>query len=190
MLSSDGPIPSNPSASFHIDIPPKQWRRKPEPAYQRPEDEELPDEWFIHRKYGKSLVNDNIVKPPPRTDLIHWSTDQAPYLDANLNLGPNCTPDLASEIRTIIMENWDAFDPAGVRRPAFGVQFDIDTGKAQPVCVRQPNYGMHEKKIMLEQLDALRHNGMIVPNNGPWAAGLVLAPKPHQEDVTDITKFI
>ena len=189
--SGDGP-PYPPSAhALPIYIPPKPWRPKPAPNYH-PLDkgDELPDDWFIHRKFGKSLVNDTFDEPPARDDLILWDDEHSAFLDSNLNLGDGCTPELSNTIRSIIKDHWDAFDPAGVRRPALGVKFDIDTGDAQPVCVRQPHYGFHERKIMKDQLDALIHNGMVEPNNGPWAAGLVLAPKPHQEDVTDITQFV
>jgi hypothetical protein len=43
---------------------------------------------------------------------------------------------------------------------------------------------------MQEHLDTLIHNDWIEPATGPWGSMIVLAPKPHQEHVTNITDFI
>ena len=43
---------------------------------------------------------------------------------------------------------------------------------------------------MQEQLDTLIHNNWIEPASGPWGSMIVLAPKPHQEQITNITDFV
>ena len=43
---------------------------------------------------------------------------------------------------------------------------------------------------MQEQLDTLLHNDWIEPATGPWGSMIVLAPKPHQEEVTNIKDFV
>ena len=58
-----------------------------------------------------------------------------------------------------------------------------------PGC-RQPNYGPHESKIIMEHIQALLKNDWIEECKGPWGSLIVLAPKPHQEHVTDINDFI
>ena len=154
-------------------------------------EDQLPDEWFVHKKHGKALaVTGTSDDPPPRDDLIMFSESKHGNHIRDIKIGPHGSPAQRADLLRIIRENWDAFDEEGVRRPVLGVEFHIDTGDAQPVCARQPNYGIHEKKIMQDQLDALIHNGMIVPNYGPWASIIVLAPKPHQEHVMDINDLV
>ena len=48
----------------------------------------------------------------------------------------------------------------------------------------------HESKIIMEQIDSLSHNDWIDECGGPWGSLIVLAPKPHQEHVTDIKDFV
>ena len=90
----------------------------------------------------------------------------------------------------LIQRHWDAFYEAGVIKCILGYEFTLDTGKSQPVCCPQPNYGPHESKIIMEQLDALLHNNWIKECGGPWGSMVVLAPKPHQEHVEDINEFV
>ena len=71
------------------------------------------------------------------------------------------------------------------------VEFDIDTGRAQPVCCPNPSDGLHESEIMREQLAVLEKRGWIMRyEEGAWGSSIVLAPKPHQEDVHSIDDFI
>ena len=89
-----------------------------------------------------------------------------------------------------IHEYWDCFYDGGVVRPILGFDFRIDTGSSAPVCCRQPRYGIFESKIMLEQINTLLFNNWIEECGGAWGSPLVLAPKPHQETITNIDDFI
>ena len=55
---------------------------------------------------------------------------------------------------------------------------------------KQPNYGPHESKIIMTHIQALLDNNWIEECEGPWGSLIVLAPKPHQEHVTDINDFV
>ena len=151
---------------------------------------DIDEDLFIHKQYGKSLLQQTTPKDiPPRDDLQLWDNDFLPELTTNLKIGSDASPEIKAQIITIIKDNWDAFFEAGVRRPILGFQFCIDTGASEPVCCQQPSYGPHESKIIQQQINALKHDGLIRECTGPWGSSIVLAPKPHQEDVTDITKY-
>lgn len=71
-----------------------------------------------------------------------------------------------------------------------GYKFVIDTGKSKPVSIKPPDYGLRESVLMMDQIGVLKHNDWIreFPHGG-WGAGLVLAPRPHQENVTACQKY-
>ena len=75
-------------------------------------------------------------------------------------------------------------------KPILHFEFAIDTGGSAPVCCRKPRYGPHESKIIMTQIQVLLDNGWIRPCFGPWGSSIVLAAKPHQEQVTDINEFV
>jgi hypothetical protein len=56
-------------------------------------------------------------------------------------------------------------------------------GYVAPVSYRQPRYGMYEAPILQKQIDALKSQGMLEYDTGPWGAKDVLAAKPHEEQV-------
>jgi hypothetical protein len=177
-------------SSYVIDVPAKRWHPKPQSNYHPVDDDGLPDDYFLHVKLGKSLVDNGIDNLPPRDDLILWNESDLQFLQDNLRVGSNCTTSIRDRIVTIIKSKWDAFAPIGVRRPVRGILFHVDTGNSPPICVPQPRYGIYEGQIMQQSVDALRHNGMVAENNSPWGFKLVLAPKPHQESCVDIKSYI
>jgi hypothetical protein len=59
---------------FSISMPPKVWRPKP-PVRYIPLDygNEIDDDYFIFRRFGKALFTDHIVPElPARTDICSW----------------------------------------------------------------------------------------------------------------------
>ena len=67
----------------------------------------------------------------------------------------------------------------------------VDTGNHKPICVPQPRYGLFESPIMQKTIDNLLALNFITPDtSSPWGFKITLAPKPHQEDITDINDFI
>lgn len=173
-----------------IDVPPKIWRPKVKSSYE-PLDyaTDIDDDYFIYKQFGKTLKSDINTNIPQRTDLQIWDDKFLPELQSNLRVGVDATPEIQDRIVSIIKTNWDSFFEAGTRRPILGFEFCIDTGGAAPICCRQPCYGPHESKIIQQQVDALLADGLIRECKGPWGSSIVLAPKPHQEDVMDISKF-
>ena len=81
------------------------------------------------------------------------------------------------------MEYWDVFCEQGLRRPIHGFSFQINTGDAKLVCCKHHRYGPHESKVIEKLTDQLQRNGLIEDDDGLWGAIIMLAAKPHQEDV-------
>ena len=93
-------------------------------------------------------------------------------------------------IKDIIKEYWDCFCERGCHRPILDYEFGIDTGDHTPVCCRKPSYGFHESKVIMQQIEKLLQNKWARKCGGPWGSMIVLAAKPHQEDMDDIEKFV
>ena len=51
------------------------------------------------------------------------------------------------------------------------------------MCCKHHRYGPHELKVIDKLADQLQRNGLIEDDDGPWGAIIVLAAKPHQEEV-------
>eukprot|EP00978_Attheya_sp_CCMP212_P028534 scaffold98746_cov61-Attheya_sp.AAC.5 len=101
-------------------------------------------------------------------------------------------PKLKADTIAFVKEFWDVFRANGVQIPVQGYKMVINTGDSKPmIAVRQPHYGLHETSIMQKTIDNLAKLNHIKPDTlSPWAFGITLAPKPHQEDVTDIDKYV
>jgi hypothetical protein len=96
-----------------------------------------------------------------------------------------------NQIIDFVKEFWDVFREEGVKIPIQGYEMVIDTGNHQPVAVAKPHYGMHETPIMQHTIDQLLDMGFIVKDTtSPWGFKITLAPKPHQENVTEIENYV
>jgi hypothetical protein len=124
--------------------------------------------------------------------VTHLNSTKISLSEFNKNfiIGPNVDSAVRKRIVDIIETHWDCFYSAGVCHTILDFDFAIDTGGSAPVCCRKPHYGPHESKIIMDQIDVLLNNGWIHPCKGPWGSSIVLAAKPHQEQVTDIADFV
>ena len=94
-------------------------------------------------------------------------------------------------VEDFFKRHWCVFREAGVSIPIWDYKMIIYTGGSSPVCVKQTQYGMHESLIMQKALNVLINLGFIVLDNKlPWGARITLAPKPHQEYVTNINEYV
>jgi hypothetical protein len=67
----------------------------------------------------------------------------------------------------------------------------INTGSAKPIAVKKIHYGPHKTPIMEKCIASLAKLGHICQiHNGKWLFKALLAPKPHQEGVTNIANFV
>ena len=94
-----------------------------------------------------------------------------------------CPEMLKEAIVRVVEEYWDVFAEGGLRKPIRGFLFQVDTGNSKPVCFKPPRYGAHKAKFIQGLVKKLEDNGVIEDDFGSWGALVVLAAKPHQEDV-------
>jgi hypothetical protein len=118
--------------------------------------------------------------------------DQA-YLEKHLKIGPSSVPpEIKIRIIALIKKLWYCFYEENAKIPITGYECVIDTaGSVIPTVAKNIRYGIHENPIMQLAIDALIANDQIcVDVDSAWLSKAVLAPKPHQEHVTDISEFI
>ena len=100
-------------------------------------------------------------------------------------------PDNSSKLIALVKEFWCVFDKKGLLVPVKDYECVIDTGNHPPIACRNPNYGHHEIPIMKEAIGKLLELNQIKQVfDGAWLSKALLAPKPHQEHVTHIDKFV
>ena len=146
---------------------------------------------FLFERYGKAICHPSAPFSNARSDIHLWDRERdLPEFEKNFVIDPDADPAIRARIISIIESYWDCFYSAGVMKPILHFEFAIDTGGSAPVCCRKPRYGPHESKIIMTQIQVLLDNGWIRPCFGPWGSSIVLAAKPHQEQVTDINEFV
>lgn len=146
---------------------------------------------FIFRQYGNAVFRATPWTPGERTDVIMFDSARFDKEFQKVSIGSTVDTDTAAKIRTIVKNFWDIFVAEGIRRPMLGFEFSIDTGSHTPVCCRKPHYGTHESKVIMDTVRTLRANDFIEEcMTGGWGSPIVLAPKPHQENVKEIEDLI
>lgn len=94
-------------------------------------------------------------------------------------------------IRDLVEEFWCLFDHTGLLKPVKDYVCHIDTGRHPPVAAKNPTYGPLETPKIEAAIASLVELGMVTQIfDGAWLSKALLAPKPHQEHVTDIADFI
>ena len=191
--------PNLPTSTFLIDVPPKIWRPKPPNRYQNlsSNHNDVDEDLYLFPSYGHSALLRPTANPfdfsISRTDRIIWDAakHQADF-DKSITFPASLHTDYKTRLTSVIHQYWDSFAPEGVSRPVLDYEFCIDTGDAKPVACRPPRYGIHESQIIDEQLTDLLARGWIsrFPQLTGWLSMIVLAPKPHQEHITNIVDFI
>ena len=90
-----------------------------------------------------------------------------------------------------MMEMWPVVDDVGVTIHVKDYTCSIDTGTHPPIACRGVTYGPHETPIVekaIHKLLPLKQIRQVF--NGEWLSKGLLAPKPHQEGISDIENFI
>ena len=152
---------------------------------------DVDDDLYVLRSYGKAMTRSPKWKPYPKIDLILW--DESSFtsdLAKDLSIDDGIDSTIRQSVIKIIHDNWDSFCEQGVARPIFDFDFCLDTGDSKPVCYRQPSYGIHEREIMNAHIQIFEDSDWIFDCEGAWGFLLLLVPKPHQEECTDISDFV
>ena len=101
------------------------------------------------------------------------------------------TPDQGRRIRELLIKYYPVFADEGVVVPVKDYECVIDTGMNRPVSCRSVTYAPLETPLIKKDIAKLLRNKMIKQVfNGEWLSKGLLAPKPHQEDITDIEDFV
>ena len=142
------------------------------------------------RKSTQPPLTDNDCNPEFTSIEFDPARDQA-YLDKNLQIGDHVPPEIKQRIINLVKKFWCTFYEENVKIPITGYKCVIDTGDARPTVARNIRYGVHETPIMQQAINALLANDQIcVDVDSSWLSKAVLAPKPHQEEVSNISDFI
>jgi hypothetical protein len=102
-----------------------------------------------------------------------------------LKFHPDANKEGVKRITELIKEYWCCFCKSNVPIPIRDYKCHIDTGNAKPTVAKNLRFGFHERPIMQEAIDALLEKDQIVADTeSEWLSKPVLAPKPHQENIT------
>ena len=175
-----------------IDIPRKVWlpkvknEFKPEAQYS-----DVDEGYFIFERYGKAVFRAKPWKPGIRDDIIEFDESKHIKDFTALKMNRSAPADICELLLQICKVYWDCFASEGVSRTILGFEFSIDTGDHTPVCCKKPVYGPYETNVILEHLKTLLHNKWAKEIQGSaWGFPIVLAPKPHQEECTNIDDYV
>ena len=170
----DGTKPVVPKKSFG-------WRPQVKNIFEEPEVEikEMENLDWLFKDQGKAALRTK-SKLPTREDIIEFDIkEHREELEENLQWR-ECPNQFQTLILALIVDQWDAFNKGNMRKHIRGYEFSIDIGTNAPVCCKQPRYGPHESKVILELVGKLESLGLVEPDEGPYGALAVLAAKPNQ----------
>ena len=138
---------------------------------------------------GVQFFESAIILPHLLTKLTHDSS-QSTMRQLTVQL---CALDISvrKKVYHLIQKYWSIFDNKGQFVPVKDYQCVINTGTARPICVKKIQYRPRETPIMRKCIAALAKLGRIRQmHNGEWMFKALLAPKPHQEHISNIADFV
>jgi hypothetical protein len=145
---------------------------------------------------GGTIVQKRKHPAPPLDDIdpcFFVAYDEAKHgatLQQLMDLS-HLPPRVQQQIYRLLQKYWSVFDNKGQFVPVKDYQCVIDTGSARPISVKKIHYGPRETPIMRRCIAALAKVGHIRQiNDGEWLFKALLAPKPHQEHVSNIADFV
>lgn len=153
-------------------------------------------DYLLHRTGGGKVIRKRL-HPSPRIDEVDEQFN-VQYEDARHGdklrrelIIDHLTSTQQEQLVALIKKYWAIFDDTGLFIPVKDYECVIDTGSARPICVKNINYGPRETPIMNKCIAALEKLGHISQtHHGQWLFKALLAPKPHQEHITDIDDFV
>ena len=138
-------------------------------------------EW-VFRYYVISLKKSKDPLPP-RDDVMEFDV-RTNTTESENNIKLQGWPsDLQYKVKEVVTEYWYVFCEDGLRRPIQVFKFHIDTGNHQPIFCKPARYGPHESAVMQKLAERPDENGMVEEDYGTWGALVIIAEKPHQENV-------
>ena len=153
-------------------------------------------DYLLHRTGGAKIIRKRL-HPAPSLDvhdpLFHFPFDEVLHgekLRKELQID-HLPRQIQNRLTNLIKKYWTIFDERGLFVPVRDYECVIDTGSARPITVSNINYGPRETPIMNKCIAALlKLDHIEQTHRGQWLFKALLAPKPHQEHVTDIDDFV
>ena len=146
---------------------------------------------FIFEALGKTMFRAKEWAPGHRSDVLRYDSTRYEKEFSKLGIEESMPEPVKAMVVKLVKSFWDIFAKEGLKRTMLGFEFAIDTGSHTPVKCRKPRYGPNESKVIMETIRALLSNNFIEEcSEGGWLSPIVLAPKPHQEHVTDIEDLV
>ena len=176
----------------------KRGRKRPNVFY---DDRGFPDQShdfdvILHSIHGGCVLR-KLKHPAPALDNVDPAFlsiyDEAKHgqkLRSELDLSHLDKPTQILVYR-LIQKYWSVFDDKGQFLPVRDYTCSIDTGSARPIAVKKIHYGPREIPIMRKCIASLKKMGHIRQiHDGEWLFKALLAPKPHQEHISNIDDFV
>ena len=160
-----------------------------------PDESEAYDELLHNIDGGVILRKKKFPTPPldvedPAFNWVYSDELHGDKLNTELDLS-HLDADKAAALVALIKQYWCVFDDQGTFVPVRNYECIIDTGTASPIAIKRIRYGPREIPIMRKCISALAKVGQIEQiHDGQWLFKALLAPKPHQEHVSDIENFV
>jgi hypothetical protein len=151
---------------------------------------------LLHNIHGGPILH-KLKHPPPSLDEVdpkffsaYDESKHGAQLKKDLDLS-HLEPAVHNRIYALVKKYMSVFDNKGVFVPVKNYECVINTGEAKPIAVKKILYGPKEIPIMRDTIAALKKVSHIRQiHDGRWLFKALLAPKPHQEHVHDIDKFV
>ena len=114
-----------------------------------------------------------------------------PFLKNHVECGEDTPTEIRDRLLALIKKYWCCFAESNVKIHIHGYECVSDTGDSKPTVARNIRYGIHETPIMQRAIESLLTNDQVeIDDDSSWLSRIVLAPKPHQEEVLFIWDFI
>jgi hypothetical protein len=192
LLPAENPLPI-----WVVDKPKRRWRLNNVFV----DDRGFPDESEYYKNLLHNIDGGPILRklkhPLPSLDEVDpkfFSAYDESQHDAQLKKYldfSHLEPTVRNQIYALVKDYWSVFNNKGFFVPVKNYKSVIDTGDAKPIAIKKIIYGPREVPIMRTTIAALEKVSHIQQmTDGHWLFKALLAPKPHQEHVCDIDKFV
>ena len=153
-----------------VHVEKRLWRPQVTSQYKEPDciPDSTSDLEILYKDYGNTIwTTKTELSPRDKNDIIDFQKEKHQLeFDRNIQWR-ECPDELQPKVTDLLKRYWDVFAEEGVRKHIRGVKFHVDTGDAEPICVKSPRYGPHESRVISSLLEKLEQNGLIEDDDGP-----------------------
>jgi hypothetical protein len=151
---------------------------------------------LLHNVDGRVVLRKKKFDTPaldqdnPKFNYTFSETNHGERLKNELDLS-HLSPKQGAWLAALIKQYWCVFDDRGTSISVHHYQCIIDTRNVAPIAIEKIHYRPWEIPIMHCSIAALEKVEKISQiHNGQWLFKALLAPKPHQEHISDIANNV